>query len=131
VPVVGKVRADNYIFDVKDRSRMLTTCFCCECCCVTRYTRYVPLKSLDPLQPRLEGVTLTVTGDCIGCGKCAKHCYIRAIEVSGGRAVIGDYCRACGRCASVCPEGAIEIRMEDADFLEKAYNSIRSHVKYD
>jgi ferredoxin len=131
VPIVGKVRADNYIFDVKDRSRMLTTCFCCECCCVTRYTRYVPLKSLDPLQPRLEGIGLTVTDRCSGCGKCAKHCYIQAMKITGGRAVIGEYCRACGRCAIVCPESAIEIRIDDAAFLEKAYESIRSYVKYD
>ncbi len=131
VPVVGKVRADNYIFDVKDRSRMLTTCFCCECCCVTRFTRYVPLKSLDPLQPRLEGVTLTVTESCNGCCKCVKHCYIQAIEVIDGRAVIGEYCRGCGRCASVCPEGAIEISIDDPDFLDKAYERIRAYVKYD
>jgi len=131
VPVVGKVRADNYIFDVKDRSRMLTTCFCCECCCITRYTRYVPLRSLDPLLPRLEGINLTVTDSCSGCGKCAKHCYIQAIKVTGGRAVIGEYCRACGRCAGVCPESAIEIRIDDPDFLEKTYESIRSYVKYD
>jgi UDP-glucose 4-epimerase len=131
VPVVGKVRADNYIFDVKDRSRMLTTCFCCECCCITRYTRYVPLKSLEPLQPRLEGITMTVTDGCTGCGKCVKHCYIQAIEVTGKRAVIGEYCRACGRCASVCPESAISIRIDDPEFLEKTYDRIRSYVKYD
>jgi len=131
VPIVGKVRADNYIFDVKDRSRMLTTCFCCECCCVTRFTRYVPLRSLEPLQPRLEGVAMTVTERCTGCGKCAKHCYIEAIRVVDKKAVIGDYCRACGRCATVCPDGAIEIRIDDPEFLEKTYDRIRSYVKYD
>jgi ferredoxin len=131
VPIVGKVRADNFIFDVKDRSRMLTVCFCCECCCITRYTRHVPLKTLEPLQPRLEGVFMEVSERCKGCGKCASHCYIEAIEIVGKKAEIGDYCRACGRCASVCPEGAIEMRIEDPDFLEKAYGSIRSYVKYD
>jgi UDP-glucose 4-epimerase len=128
---VGKVRADNFIFDVKDRSRMLTTCFCCECCCVTRYTRYVPVKMLEPLQPRLEGIAIEVTDKCRGCGKCTEHCYIGAVEVRGGRAVIGELCRACGRCASVCPNDAITVRIDDPEFLEKAYASIRSYVKYD
>lgn len=131
VPIVGKVRADNFIFGVKDRSRMLTTCFCCDCCCITRLTRYVPLKSLEPLQPRLEGVSMTVTERCRGCGKCAEHCYIGAIAMVDGRATIGDYCRACGRCAAVCPSQAIEVRIDDPDFLEKAYAKIRSYVKYD
>ncbi len=131
VPVVGKARVDNFIFDVRDRSRMLTTCFCCECCCVTRYTRYAPLKTLEPIQPRLEGITLTVTDRCIGCGQCAKHCYLEAIKFVNGRAVIGEYCRACGRCASVCAKDAIEISIDDPDFLEKAYAKIRAHVKFD
>lgn len=131
VPIVGKVRADNFIFEVKDRSRMLTTCFCCECCCLTRYTRHVPLKSIEPIQPRLEGITMTVTERCIGCGQCARHCYIDAIRLIKGRAVIGDYCRACGRCATICAKDAIEMRIDDPDFLEKAYARIRAHVKYD
>ncbi|NPV59597.1 MAG: 4Fe-4S binding protein [Actinobacteria bacterium] len=131
VPVVGKARVDNFIFDVKDRSRMLTTCFCCECCCITRYTRYVPVEWLEPIQPRLEGISITVGEACTGCGKCARHCYIEAIEVVDGRAAIGDRCRACGRCATVCPENAIEIRMDDPEFLEKAYAKIRAHVKFD
>jgi UDP-glucose 4-epimerase len=131
IPVVGKARVDNFIFDVKDRSRMLTTCFCCECCCITRFTRYAPLKSLEPLMPRLDGITMTVKEDCTGCGRCAEHCYIDAIEIAYGKSVIGDYCRACGRCATVCPEGAIEIRIDDPDFLEKTYARIRSYVKYD
>ncbi len=130
VPVVGKARVDNFIFDVKDRSRMLTTCFCCECCCITRYTRYAPVGWLDPIQPRLEGITISVGDACTGCGKCARNCYIEAIEVVDGRAVIGDRCRACGRCADICPEKAICISIDDADFLEKAYQKICAHVKY-
>lgn len=130
VPVVGKARVDNYIFGVKDRSRMLTTCFCCECCCLTRYTRHAPLRTLEPLQPRLEGVTLTVTDRCIGCGQCARHCYIGAIELVNGRAVIGEYCRACGRCATVCAKKAIEMRIDDPEFLDKAYARIRAHVNF-
>jgi len=131
VPIVGKARLDNFFFGVKDRGRMLTTCFCCECCCVTRYTRLLPQEVVDPIFPRLEGVSLEVTEACKGCGKCVEQCYMRAIRLEGGRAVIGEYCRACGRCASVCPQHAVSIAIEDPDFLEKAYSHIRAYVKHD
>ena len=131
VPVVGKARPDNLIFDVKDRKRLLTVCFCCECCCITRFTGLSPLERLEPLFPRLQGISIEVTEACSGCGKCLDACYLQAIEISGGRAVIGEYCRACGRCASACPRRAIEIRIDDPDFLEKAYRRIRAHVKFD
>lgn len=131
VPVVGKARADNFIFGVKDRSRLLTVCFCCECCCVTRFTRYVPLRSLEPIFPRLEGISMTVTERCKGCGKCVERCYIKGLQVREGRAVIGESCRACGRCAAHCTAKAIEVRIEDPDFVEKTCSRIRSYVKYD
>ncbi len=131
VPIVGKARVDNFIFKVKDRGRLFTTCFCCECCCVTRFTALAPARRLDPLFPKLESISIEVTDRCRGCGRCAEHCYIGAIEVRDGRAVIGDYCRGCGRCATVCRQGAIEVSIEDPDFLERALESIRSHVKYD
>ncbi len=131
VPVVGKARVDNFIFGIKDRSRLLTVCFCCECCCITRFTRNTNMKTLEPLFPRLDGLTIEVGDDCIGCGKCAKHCYIDAIEVVDKRAIIGEYCRACGRCATVCPEDAIVVRIDDPNFLENAYDRIRSYVKFD
>ncbi len=130
VPIAGKARVDNFIYGVKDRKRLLTVCLCCECCCVTRFTALSPLDRLEPLFPRLEGVTVEVTERCTGCGRCVDRCYIQAIEVKEGRAQISDYCRACGRCASACPSKAISIRVEDPDFLEKAYRRIGSYVDY-
>lgn len=131
VPVVGKARVDNFLFGVKDRSRLLTTCFCCECCCITRFTSAIPIKHLEPIFPRLESVTIAVTDECRGCGKCVEHCYVQAISVIEGRAHINDYCRACGRCAAVCPNKAVEVRITDPDFVEKTLERIRSYVKYD
>lgn len=130
VPVVGKARVDNFIYGVKDRKRLLTVCLCCECCCVTRFTALSPVEMLEPLFPRLDGVTVEVVGECSGCGKCVEKCYIQAIEIKGGRAHIGEYCRACGRCASACPNGAISISIRDPEFLDKAYQRIRSYVDY-
>ncbi len=110
---------------------MLTVCFCCECCCIIRYTRHAPMKFVEPMFPRLDGITITVTDDCQGCGKCVDHCYMKAIEIVGDRAVMSEYCRACGRCATVCPNDAITVSIDDPDFIEKSYERIRAHVKLD
>jgi ferredoxin len=131
VPLVGKARVDNFIFSIKDRARLLTVCFCCECCCFLSCTRRLPLDKLDPVFPRMSGVTLEVTDACRGCGKCVERCYIRAIEVIDKRASIGDHCRACGRCASVCPNDAISIHIDDPDFIEESYARIRKRVSYE
>ncbi len=131
VPIVGKARIDNALFSIKDRGRLLTVCLCCECCCITRNIRHLPLDRLEPLFPPLESVEIEVTGDCTGCGKCVEHCYVEAITVEDGRAVIGEYCRACGRCATVCPANAVSVRLTDPDFLDRTLERIRSYVKYD
>ncbi len=130
VPVVGKVRIDNFIFGIKDRARLLTVCFCCECCCITRFNRHAPAQYLDSLFPRLDGIRIDVTDECTGCGTCAEHCYIKAVSITDGRAVIGDKCRACGRCATMCPNDAVKITIDDPEFLDKAYDAIRAYVKY-
>lgn len=128
IPAVGTARVDNLVFNVEDPARMLTVCFCCECCCIMRYTRHTPMKYLEPTFPRLEGVAVEVTETCTGCGTCAGHCYMKAIEIVGGRARIDEKCRACGRCASVCPSEAIRVSVDDPEFLEKCYRRIRSYV---
>ncbi len=131
VPLVGKARIDNSFTGIKDRGRLLTACFCCECCCVTRNTRHLHPDILEPILPRLDGITIEVTEACEGCGKCAEQCFIRAIRMEGGRAVIGEYCRACGRCADACPNRAIRVSLDDPEFLEKSYRRIREHVRFD
>lgn len=131
VPAAGKTRVDNTIYRIKDVGRLLTVCFCCDCCCLTRFAHTGPLKLVEATFPRLEGISLTVTGDCRGCGKCAERCYVQAIRVEGGRAVLGERCRACGRCASICPSRAIEVRLEDPEFYEKTLERISTYVRYD
>ncbi len=130
VPVVGRARLDHVFFGLKDRASLMTVCFCCECCCLTRYMKHVPVSIHESLFPRLEGVSVEVTDDCTGCGKCVNRCYLGAITLDDGTAVIGESCRACGRCASACPSGAVKITLEEADFLDRARESIRSYVRY-
>lgn len=132
VPIIGKARVDNFIFGIRDRKKMLTVCFCCECCCVTRLTALLPLKYVEPGLHPLEGLKVTMREDlCKGCGKCVDRCYLQAISISDGKAVISDTCRGCGRCAMVCRNKAIELEMTDPEFVEKTLDRIRSYVKYD
>jgi ferredoxin len=131
VPAVGKTRVDNSIYRIRDVGRLITVCFCCDCCCLTRFAHAGPLDLVEATFPRLEGINLTVTDKCRGCGKCAEGCYIHAVRVENGRAWLSERCRACGRCASFCPSHAIEVRMDDPDFYEKTIERIRSYVKYD
>lgn len=131
VPIVGKAHVDDFIYGIKDRGRLLTVCFCCECCSITRFIRDVPLDAVEPAYVPMEGVTVEVTDKCKGCGRCVEHCFVKAIEIVGGRAVIGPWCRACGRCASACTNGGAVVRIDDPDFLEKTYRRIRARVKFD
>ncbi len=131
IPIVGKAHVDDFIYGIKDRGRLLTVCFCCECCSITRAIGDIPLHAVEPAFARMEGVSVEVTDRCEGCGLCVGHCFVRAIKVVDGRALIGPRCRACGRCASVCPNGGVAVRVTDPDYLEKTYRRIRAHVKFD
>ncbi len=112
VPMVGKMLIDKVALKVEDGNKLLTVCFCCECCCITQHFARGPHDLLDSIHSRLEGLSLEVTDDCIGCGECASSCYIDAINLKGGRAIIEEQCRICGRCVSRCPEDAIRLEME-------------------
>jgi ferredoxin len=48
-------------------------------------------------------------GRCTGCGRCAKLCPTRAVEVRAGKAAIvaPRACTFCEVCETYCPEGAI------------------------
>jgi UDP-glucose 4-epimerase len=130
IPVTGKARIDNDIFMIPDEGRLLTVCLCCECCCITRHSRYAPKDVLDGIHQPVEGLSIEVTDDCIGCGACVSKCYIDAIRMDGDRAVIGDMCRVCGRCATHCPQDAIKLRLNNPDAVEDVVRRIESMVNF-
>jgi len=73
----------------------------------------------------MPGVTVTVTDRCAGCGTCTQEvCFVDAIHLVDGRAIINDLCRGCGRCIDVCPQDAIELTVADEGFLEASINRI-------
>lgn len=128
VPVIGKARVDNFIFQVPDRGKLLTVCLCCECCCVSRFVRHLPAEHLNRMFMPLDGLSIEVTNDCIGCGECVEHCFVGAIQIRGGKAVMSDMCRICGRCATYCPEEAIRIRMNNPRYVENFQKRLEPHV---
>ena len=104
VPIVGEARADHDLLRIPPEGKLLTTCFCCECCCLSRAFRRGPVETVDGIMHGVEGLTVEVTDACVGCGTCVESCFIGAIQVRAGQAVIDDYCRVCGRCAGACPQ---------------------------
>jgi ferredoxin len=130
IPVTGKARLDNDIFMIPDKGKLLTVCLCCECCCITRYTRYAPQELLDGMHHPVEGLSIEVTEDCIGCGACVSKCYLNAIRLTGDRAEISGMCRVCGRCAMHCPQNAIKLRLSNAHAVEDVVRRIESAVEF-
>lgn len=130
IPVTGKARIDNDFFMIPDEGKLLTVCLCCDCCCITRFSRYMTPEILDGIHHPVEGLSVEVADDCIGCGLCASKCYIDAIELTGDRAAIGDMCRVCGRCAMHCPQGAIKLKLDNPDAVDAVVRRIESAVDF-
>lgn len=78
---------------------------------------------------RMPGVRVTVTEDCISCGKCMEDvCFVQAIHLEEKHAVIGDDCRGCGRCTEVCPNRAIRLVIDDPDAAAAAIDRLSRGV---
>ncbi len=130
VPVVGKIRVDNFIFLTPDKNRLLSVCFCCHCCCMMGAFKHLPGEHLDNVMTPLEGVCIEVADDCNACGTCLETCIFEAITIESGKAKHSDQCRACGRCVTYCPQDAVKITIESPEtFTEAAKQRIESYVK--
>jgi ferredoxin len=112
VHLVGRNKLDQVWLGVGPGERLLTVCNCCPCCCLWRMLPDIAPR-IGTKVGRMPGVTVRVSDRCIGCGSCtAGVCFVDAIQMEEGRAVIGEECRGCGRCVAVCPNEAIELRIE-------------------
>jgi dissimilatory sulfite reductase (desulfoviridin) alpha/beta subunit len=106
VHLVGRNKLDKVWLGATPGHKLLTICNCCPCRCLWRI-----LPDLDPAigakVGKMPTVEVRMTDRCVGCGRCAESvCFVGAIRLDGGRAVIGDACRGYGRCVEVCPQGA-------------------------
>lgn len=128
VHLVGRDKIDALWMGVTPSTKLMTICNCCSCCCLFRFLPHLAPKLQDKIE-RMPGVHVEVTEDCIGCGQCAGDvCFVHAINLVDGKAVISEICRGCGRCVEVCPVNAIRMVVEDEAFIEKAIQRLEDTV---
>jgi ferredoxin len=128
VHLIGRNKLDTVWLGVGPGDRLLTICNCCPCCCLWRVLPYVAPAIGDQVH-RMPGVTVMVGEGCTGCGTCTQDvCFVDAIHLVEGRAVISDACRGCGRCVSICPEGAIRITISNEQIVDEIIQRISSVV---
>ena len=128
VHLVGRNKLDTVWLGATPGERLLTICNCCPCCCLWRI-----LPAVDPAighkVHRMPTVEVRVTDRCVGCGQCTENvCFVDAICLEDGRAVIGDACRGCGRCVAVCPQQAIELVLDAPSLVEATVDRLASLV---
>jgi len=129
VHLIGRNKLDAQWLGVHPGEKLLTVCNCCPCCCLWKI-----LPDLNPEIGRkitkMQGVEVDVTDACIGCETCMEEdvCFVNAISMVDGHAVIGPECRGCGRCVEVCPNGAIELNISNPEFIRESIERVDSVV---
>jgi ferredoxin len=114
---VAHVWIDPLAFWLSFRDLMFI-CFCDDVNCMYRTHMSRRGPNLDNTYRRLPGITVTVDLiKCDGCGLCADACFVAAIAVRDGKAVIGSDCKGCGRCAEICPVRAVTLKLDDEERL--------------
>jgi len=127
VHLIGRNKLDAVWLGVGPGNKLLTICNCCPCCCLWKV---LPVISGDigGRVKKMPGVSVKVTDGCSGCGICADNvCFVNAISMDSGMAVISADCRGCGRCALACPLDAIVVEY-DAGAVERVANNISTLV---
>ncbi len=134
IPMIGRVKIDNYIWGVRDRGKLLTICYCCRCCCTNLNSgKYWPGEAAKSIV-RLRGLTIQVDHEkCVLCGDCVEECFMGAISIQDEKIVHDmDLCKGCGRCVSVCPQKATTADVEDPDrAIGEIMGRIRERVDFE
>jgi UDP-glucose 4-epimerase len=94
-----------------------------------RFYKHIPTEQLDGVMAPVEGLSVQVTEDCVGCGTCLEYCIFDAIRLEDGAAVHSDRCRGCGRCEANCPNDAVSISIENPNVVEDVKNRIESYLE--
>ena len=128
VHLIGRDKIDAIWMGVKPYAKLMTICNCCPCCCLFRFLPHLAPKLQNKIK-RMPGILVQVTDDCIGCGVCAEGvCFVNAITLENGHAVITDDCRGCSNCVEVCPQNAIQVVIEQDDYIENAIKRLTEAV---
>ncbi|KYC52074.1 MAG: hydrogenase MvhADGHdrABC F420-non-reducing hydrogenase subunit B [Candidatus Methanofastidiosum methylothiophilum] len=126
VHLIGRNKLDSSWLKAKPADKLMTICNCCECCCLWMMLPNLS-KAINSKVTKLPGLEINVTNRCVGCGECVRFCFVNAISVINGKAVINGECRGCGRCANNCKSKAIEIIIPSYS-LEESIKNISSSV---
>ena len=114
VHIIGRNKLDSMWLHTGDKKDLMSICNCCPCCCLWNMVRDIS-DDIAGTYRRMDGVSLSVDAEkCIGCGKCEKICFTKAISIVDGKSSIDDRCRGCGRCVEVCPQDAISISFDES-----------------
>lgn len=127
VHLIGRNKLDTFWLKVGPGNKLLTVCNCCDCCCLWRILPHVS-KKISSKVTKMPGVEVSVGEECIGCGTCIDVCFVKAIEIKDGKAVISETCRGCGRCVEVCPQNAISLSVESIEYFKNSIEKIESLV---
>lgn len=128
VHLIGRDKIDAVWMGVTPSTKLMTICNCCPCCCLFKFLPNLAPKLQKKIE-RMPGVHVEVTEDCTGCGLCIQDvCFIDAIHLENGRAVIEEDCRGCGNCVEVCPHGAIKIEIDRENYIENAIQRLSEAV---
>lgn len=120
VHLIGRDKIDAVWMGVTPSTKLMTICNCCPCCCLFRFLPNLAPKLQKKIE-RMPGIHVEVTENCVGCGVCTEGiCFLDAIHLVDGKAVIDSTCRGCGNCAEVCPESAIKVVVDQEDYIENA-----------
>ena len=118
VHMIGRNRLDSVWLGATPNTNLLTICNCCPCCCLWKMLPDLAPEIGDKITG-LPGVNVLVTDECMGCGDCQDGvCFVNAIQIIDGQAVIDESCRGCGRCVEVCPTDAIEINLSQSSYVD-------------
>jgi len=127
VHLIGRNKLDPVWLDVSPGKKLMTICNCCPCCCLWKMLPDLR-QDISGKVKKLPGVDIKANESCVGCGKCTEVCFVDAIRVEEGRAVIKEDCRGCGRCVEACPEEAIEIRISGVEYYQKSIEDLEDAV---
>lgn len=129
VHLIGKNKLDTVWLNAGPGDKLMTICNCCPCCCLWKILPDIKPEIAEKVT-RLPGLSVKVTDECIGCGKCTKDvCFVNAINLEEDQAVIDQAaCRGCGRCVEICPNNAIEITLDDQSYISRSIEKLESKV---
>lgn len=127
VHVIGRARLDTVWLGVGPSDKLMVVCNCCPCCCMFRGAPYLPVEVSKDLI-KAPGVEVRIDDSCTGCGTCTEDiCFVEAIRLIDGMAVIGEQCRGCGRCVDACPSDAIEIKVDSGLFFDESVRFLQPY----